>query len=134
MDQIPRPSDIALVLLGLWVVSKLIGTLRQRGNTTNLKGPASQHWLFGIQKYLMNSKDQSLEYEKWADEYGSAYMIPTPLFGQKLILADPKGITHFYSRETFGYVQTELGHASLENFVSVSSASSLVLSSANMFV
>lgn len=123
MISTPKLSDIALILLGLWVVSKLVGTLRQRTKTTKLMGPASQHWLMGVQKYLMNSKDQSLEYEKWADEYGSAYTIPTPLWGQKLVLADPKGIAHFYSRETFGYVQSEMGHTFLKNFVSVSSAS-----------
>jgi len=53
-------------------------------------------------------------YERWATEYGVAYMIPSVLGQTRVVLYDPRAIAHFYARETWIYVQTPLSLALLE--------------------
>ncbi|OJA14524.1 hypothetical protein AZE42_12948 [Rhizopogon vesiculosus] len=56
-------------------------------------------------------------YERWAEEYGVAYNIPTILGRSAIVLCDPKAIAHFYARETWTYVHTPLSLTSLEDLV-----------------
>jgi len=89
-----------------------------RDSTTPLKGPASRSILFGMYRYLNFSVDSAAMYEQWANEYGPAYKVPGGFGSYKIMIVDPKANAHFYSRETFGYVQTELSRIFIENLVS----------------
>ncbi|EIW62267.1 cytochrome P450 [Trametes versicolor FP-101664 SS1] len=62
-----------------------------------------------------NAIDTSNLYEVWADKYGSVFSVPAPLGGTRVVLTDPKAIAHFYTHETFTYVQTKLARVAIEN-------------------
>ncbi|KAF7969717.1 hypothetical protein HWV62_26120 [Athelia sp. TMB] len=50
--------------------------------------------------------DPSPFFEQWAREYGSVFRVPTAMGQNQLVLCDPKAISHLYSKETYGFVQT----------------------------
>ncbi|KAJ7128475.1 cytochrome P450 [Mycena epipterygia] len=77
-----------------------------RPRTTALKGPSSNNFLFGMMPYLMKAPDVGAVYEEWAAEYGSVFSIPSILSSRRLVLTDPKAIIHYFTKETYGYVQT----------------------------
>jgi cytochrome P450 len=56
-------------------------------------------------------------YERWAAEYGVAYMIPSVLGQTRIVLCDPRAIAHFYARETWTYVQTPVSLAVVETSI-----------------
>ncbi|OBZ66782.1 GDP-L-fucose synthase [Grifola frondosa] len=103
--------------LVLWVLSKVFQTLRIRFRTTPLKGPPNPSLLLGIGRFLTNAPNSSDIFEAWAEQYGLAYHIPAPLGGTRVVLCDPKAILHFYSLETFTYVQTALARIAIEAMV-----------------
>ncbi|OBZ71958.1 hypothetical protein A0H81_08151 [Grifola frondosa] len=91
--------------LVLWVLSKVFQTLRIRFHSTALKGPPNPSLLSGIGTLLINAPDSSDIFEAWAEQYGLVYSIPAPLGATRVVLCDPKALLHFYSLETFTYIQ-----------------------------
>ncbi|TFK65852.1 cytochrome P450 [Pluteus cervinus] len=79
-----------------------------------LQGPASESWLFGLHQYISNSPDVGAMHEQWAEEYGPAFIIPGLFGSKKVMIRDPKAVAHFYSKETYGYVQTRLAKVFIE--------------------
>ena len=61
--------------------------------------------------------DSGALYEGWAKEYGPVYQIPAPFGGRRVILTDPKAISHFYSKESSTYVQNKFMRRSIESLV-----------------
>ena len=121
MSQLPfNLSFIKLSLIGLalWLGLQVFNFLRIRFKTTYLSGPQSQSLVFGVSRKLTESGDASLVYEKWAEEYGPVYQIPHVAGARRTILCDPKAISHFYSLETWTYVQPALSKRFMENLVS----------------
>lgn len=111
-------SDAVIYLLCLWLFLKVVRVWfsKWRGvRTTSLRGPASESILFGLSRVIRESEDASLLSEQWAREYGCAYRVPTALGSSRILLMDPKAVAHFYSKETFGYVQTPLARVFIEN-------------------
>ncbi|KAG2144209.1 cytochrome P450 [Suillus clintonianus] len=108
----------ALNLVGsfaaLWAFVKVLGVLRWRFKTTQLRGPPSTSLVYGVSRDLSTSPDSGTMYEHWAEEYGVAYMIPSVLGQTKIILCDPRAIAHFFARETWTYVKTPLALALTE--------------------
>jgi hypothetical protein len=84
---------------------------------TPLKGPPSKNFLFGWVPYLMRVPDIGVVYEEWAHEYGSVFSVPTGLGGRKVVLTDPKALTHFSAKETYGYVHSPQVKRSVERFI-----------------
>ncbi|OCB92139.1 cytochrome P450 [Sanghuangporus baumii] len=115
--------DVFLLVVGSWTLYKFTQAVRLRVKTTKLKGPPSSSWIFGVTKELSNvtkevSKgDSGALYEQWAKEYGPVYQIPTPLGGRRTILTDPKAVAHFYSKETFTYVQSNFSKRLIESLL-----------------
>ncbi|KAG6852669.1 hypothetical protein C0991_010037 [Blastosporella zonata] len=113
-----RVTDIAAYSLGAWFVYKLLKftfSARSRGvQTSPLRGPPSPSLLFGLSRVIRNAEDVSVLTEQWANEYGSAFRVPIALGSGRIVIIDPKAVTHFYSKETFGYVQTPLARVFIE--------------------
>lgn len=115
------PWDILYCVAAVGIVFRLLkfATASLRGvRTTSLRGPASKSILFGVNHYLNFSPDSAAVYEQWANEYGPAFKVPGGFGSYKIMILDPKANAHFYSKETFGYVQTELSRVFIENLVS----------------
>jgi hypothetical protein len=105
--------------VGVFFLLAKLGVARSRGiQTTSLRGPASKSFLFGMYSYLSFSEDSAAIYEQWANEYGPVYKVPGGFGSHKIMIVDPKANAHFYSKETFGYVQTGLSRVFIENLVS----------------
>ncbi|KAJ6544252.1 cytochrome P450 [Mycena capillaripes] len=97
-----------LILLGLWICSKLFLYVWRRGSeTTKLCGPPSTNRILGLETFLLQSPDISLSYEEWAARYGPVYEVPLAFGRKKVVLTDPKAVTHFYSSERVVYTKTE---------------------------
>jgi hypothetical protein len=86
--------------------------------TTPLRGPRNPSFIFGHYRHVQEQNAPELVYEQWAAEYGPAYQIAGPLGSKRIVICDPKANAHFYSRETYGYVQMKLAHVFIENLVS----------------
>jgi hypothetical protein len=116
--------DVLYYLGALWIVTKLYmaGVARWRGGvqTTPLQGPPNKSFIFGLYRYINESEDPGALYEGWAAQYGPAFKVPGGFGSSKIMICDPKANTHFYSKETFGYVQTQLARVFIENLVSYS--------------
>ncbi|KAF5371478.1 hypothetical protein D9615_009620 [Tricholomella constricta] len=110
--------DIVTYGLALWLLSKLykFALSGRRGvQTTPLRGPKSESFLFGLSRVVRESEDASILSEQWANEYGSVYRVPIALGPSRIVIVDPKAAAHFYSKETFVYVQTPLARRFIEN-------------------
>lgn len=106
-----------ILVLSLWALNGVVRTARRRGISTPLRGPKSKNLIWGLTAYIHQSSDSGEVYEKWADEYGPAYLVPAELGSKRVILCDAKAIAHFFSRETIEYVQTSLSKITLELLV-----------------
>lgn len=99
-------TDICLFLVAVFLIYKV--STNRKSIATELRGPPSRSWLFGLANVIRNSEDVGLMYEQWSAEYGSVYTISGFLGQQKLVLCDPKAVAHFYSREAVVYVKTPI--------------------------
>ncbi|KAG2095863.1 cytochrome P450 [Suillus cothurnatus] len=79
---------------------------RQRKRTTRIRGPQSPSWLFGFANTVNSAAIITELYEHWAREYGPVYKVPHVLGLSKVVLWDPKAISHFFARDTWSYNQT----------------------------
>lgn len=112
--------DLFLLAVGSWTVYKLSKAVRMRVKTTKLNGPQSWNWLFGVTMNV-HKGDSGDIHEQWAKEYGPVYQIPVAFGGRRTILTDPKAIAHFYSKETFTYINSDFSKQMISNLVSINS-------------
>jgi hypothetical protein len=106
--------NVTCSFVALWAFVKILRALRWRLKTTQLRGPPRTSFIYGVSHDLTSSQDNAGMYERWATEYGVAYMIPSVLGQTRIVLCDPRAIAHFYARETWTYVQTPLFLVHLE--------------------
>ncbi|KAJ7167917.1 cytochrome P450 [Mycena filopes] len=96
------------VLLGLWICTKLfLRVWRRDSHTTKLAGPPSPNRFLGLMREISQASDSSAMYEEWAARYGAVFQIPAELGRKKIVLTDPKAVTHFYSSERAVYVKAD---------------------------
>ncbi|KAG2098923.1 cytochrome P450 [Suillus discolor] len=96
-------TRIAVVILALFYPLQVY---RRQQRTTHIRGPQSPGWVFGFAKIMLDSTATTELYERWAKEYGPVYKVPG-IFGQsRVVLWDPKAISHFFARDTWLYNQT----------------------------
>ncbi|KAG2125599.1 cytochrome P450 [Suillus cothurnatus] len=100
--------NIGCAFAALWAFVKVLRALRWRLKTTQLRGPPRTSLIYGVSHDLASSQDSGGMYERWATEYGVAYMIPSVLGQTRIVLCDTRAIAHFYARETWTYVRTPL--------------------------
>lgn len=111
-----RVLDVLLLLVTSWTLFKFVQAMRKRVVTTKLNGPTSSNWLFGVAMDVFYGDSGDL-FEKWAKEYGPVYQVPASL-GEKLtVLTDPRAIAHFYSKETYTYVNSDFVKKMIDNMV-----------------
>ncbi|OAX33594.1 cytochrome P450 [Rhizopogon vinicolor AM-OR11-026] len=126
----PTPSDIPLapvrsvnafdaacILAALWALVRVLRVARWRMKTTRLRGPPSTSIIYGVSRDIIVSTNTNAMYERWAEEYGVAYVIPTVLGSSAIVLCDPKAIAHFYARETWTYVLTPFASRLLKGVI-----------------
>jgi hypothetical protein len=106
-------------IAAFYILLKATQATRRRLKITSLCGPPNPSFLYGVGKTLRESPDQGALFEKWAEEYGVVYEIPSTLGVRRIVLCDPKAIAHFSTRETWTYISTPLGRALVENMVSL---------------
>ena len=94
--------DFLLLAGGAWILLRLVQAVRTRVRTTMLNGPPSSNLLFGVLLDVINGDSGAL-YEQWAKKHGAVFQIPAPLGERRTVLADPRAIAHFYSKDTFTY-------------------------------
>ncbi|KAG1842982.1 cytochrome P450 [Suillus subalutaceus] len=109
--------NVAGSFVALWAFIRVLRVRRWRLKTTQLRGPPRTSFIYGVSHDLASSEDSGGMYERWATEYGVAYMIPSVLGQTRIVLCDPRAIAHFYARETWTYVQTPLSLAFLETSI-----------------
>ncbi|KAG2127115.1 cytochrome P450 [Suillus clintonianus] len=91
-----------LILTSLY----LLQVYRRNQRMTRIRGPQSPSWVFGLSKTLLDSIATTELYERWAVEYGPVYRVPIALGESRVILWDPKAVSHFFARDTASYEQT----------------------------
>ncbi|KAI6044115.1 cytochrome P450 [Pisolithus marmoratus] len=112
-----RSTSILSVLIGfagVLVLRSIVHALRRKLKTTSLRGPPGTHPIFGASKDLFEAPDTGEIFETWAEEYGAAYEVPTSFGGKKIMLCDPRALSHYYARETWTYVLTDSTRVFLE--------------------
>jgi hypothetical protein len=109
--------NVACSFAALWTFVKVMRALRWRFRTTQLRGPPRTSFVYGVSNDLVSSKDSTMMYEGWTQEYGVVYMIPSVLGQTQIVLNDPRAIAHFCARESWTYVQTPLALTLTETLV-----------------
>ncbi|KAH0839443.1 cytochrome P450 [Lanmaoa asiatica] len=112
-----RFVDVVYILGAFYSVLKVVQITRRRLKTTALRGPPNPSFVWGVGKTLLTSRDSGAVYEKWAEEYGWVYKVPSALGGTRIVLCDPKAIAHLYGGEPWTYILTPFGKIITENFV-----------------
>lgn len=90
---------------------------RKTKRFTKLRGPRNSSFIFGLYRYIQEQEDSGAVYENWSREYGPAFTVSGPFGSKRIVICDPKANSHFYSRETYGYVQPKLARVFIENLV-----------------
>ncbi|KAI6000267.1 cytochrome P450 [Pisolithus marmoratus] len=95
-----RSTSILSILAGIagvLVLRSTVRALRRKLKTTSLRGPPGTHPIFGASKDLFEAPDTGEIFETWAEEYGAAYEVPTSFGGKKIMLCDPRALSHYYA-------------------------------------
>ncbi|KAG1836274.1 cytochrome P450, partial [Suillus subalutaceus] len=113
----PLPGSTTRISVLVLASLYLLQVYRQKQRTTRIRGPQSPGWVFGFAKILLDSTATTELYERWAREYGPVCKVPD-IFGQsKVILWDPKAISHFFARDTWLYNQPPFNKIALQTAI-----------------
>lgn len=113
-------THIVLPFAIVWLLFVVFKKQFARNKTTLLNGPDNPSILFGLYRHINESEDPGALYEEWALKYGPAFRVPGGFGSSRILICDPRANAHFYSKETFGYVQTKLSRVFIENLVRIS--------------
>lgn len=113
----PLMGSTACVSVLIPVSLYLLQVYRQRKRATRIRGPQSPSWLFGFANTVNSAAIITELYEHWAREYGPVYKVPHVLGLSRVILWDPKAISHFFARDTWLYNQTPFNKAAVRTIV-----------------
>jgi hypothetical protein len=113
-------TNVVLPFAIVWLLFVVLKKQFAGNKTTPLNGPDNPSFLFGLYRRINESEDPGALYEEWALKYGPAFRVPGGFGSSRILICDPRANAHFYSKETFGYVQTKLSRVFIENLVSIS--------------
>ncbi|KAH8797996.1 cytochrome P450 [Flagelloscypha sp. PMI_526] len=106
-----------IVFLGYSIGSWYLSRRRRFQVTTPLNGPERLHPIWGWTQAIIKTDYSAEMYEDWVKEFGSVVGVPTVLWNQKIILADPKAVTHFYANDPTIYGQSGLAKVFIANLL-----------------
>ncbi|KAH8831754.1 cytochrome P450 [Flagelloscypha sp. PMI_526] len=95
------------VFLAYSVSSWFLGRRRRIRVATALRGPKPLHPIWGWTQEIIKTDHSAEMYEGWVKEFGSVVGVPTLLWNQRILLADPKAVAHFYAHDASVYVQNK---------------------------
>jgi hypothetical protein len=98
-----------------------------RRRSTRLRGPPSTNIFFGCIRELIDCLDPGVYHDKWIQEYGTVYEIPTALGGIDIEIGDPKAVAAFCAKDTVVYNQLELNRVFVTEFVSLCNSFTAVM-------
>ena len=81
---------------------------RRRSRSTQLRGPPSNSFIFGVSRQMFESPDIGALHDEWEKTYGPVYQLTSTLNSKLLVLGDPKAVAHFFAKDTSTYHQTQL--------------------------
>ncbi|KAG1741245.1 cytochrome P450 [Suillus lakei] len=113
----PLTSSTTRVSVLVLAFLYLLQVYRRRQRMTRIRGPQSPSWLFGFAKTVTTTATITELYENWAIEYGPVYKLPHALGQSRVILWDPKAISHFFARDTWLYNQTPFNEIAVRTIV-----------------
>ncbi|KAI5998243.1 cytochrome P450 [Pisolithus albus] len=96
----------AAAIATIWALRRALRVAQRTFRTTRLRGPPRTNLAFGVSRQIIESADAAALYEAWAGKYGAVYEVPTTLGGRKIMISDPRALTHYFSKETWSYVLT----------------------------
>jgi hypothetical protein len=118
------PGFYTYVVLPFAIVLLLFVVLKKqfaRNEMTPLNGPDNPSILFGLHRSInFESEDSGALYEEWALKYGPAFRVPGGFGSSRILICDPRANAHFYSKDTFGYIQTKVDRVFIEILVGIS--------------
>ncbi|KAJ6562400.1 hypothetical protein B0H19DRAFT_1259975 [Mycena capillaripes] len=68
-----------------------------------LQGPPSPSFVFGHTKQILESRNPAELYDRWAQTYGSVYQIRGPLGTVRLVVCDPRALSHMLALDSRKY-------------------------------
>ncbi|KAJ7573406.1 cytochrome P450 [Mycena floridula] len=121
MALVSQLTTFNLFALGIssWILVKLVRKFIQGSYGTPLRGPTdSPSFLYGYQAQILESEIESGKlYQGWAAQYGRVFSIPWAMGKERIILMDPKAISHFFARGETGYTQPGADRQALTNLI-----------------
>ena len=114
---------VSLLLVVAWLSYVVLGKIAtsRSDKTTGLNGPENPSLLFGLYRQISEAEDPGVLFENWSLQYGPAFRIPGGFGSSRIVICDARANAHFYSKETFCYVQTKLSRVFIENLVGLCS-------------
>ena len=113
---IVRVADALLLAAGSYVLYNFFQTFHRRAKTTKLSGPPSNNWLLGLLRSILQG-DAAALYEEWAKEHGTVFSVPGTFGSRRIVITDPKAVSHFYANETYTYLQSDIAKRFIESLV-----------------
>jgi len=107
-----------LAVLVALVFNRLLQSLVYRYKTTRLNGPTAESKVFGIARTISQSLDPGSLYESWVEKYGSVFRVHGPFHTERIVLCDPRAVTHVCALDVARYSQTPTNARLLSNIVS----------------
>ncbi|KZT22679.1 cytochrome P450 [Neolentinus lepideus HHB14362 ss-1] len=111
------PRALLLYAGILLVLYRTIFMPRQKTKNTPLNGPPRRSLLWRIRNYMAHTTELQDLAELWIAEYGPVFQLPGLFCSQQVMLADPKALSHYYSKETTTYIKTTYFRLALEKIV-----------------
>ncbi|KAG8214369.1 cytochrome P450 [Butyriboletus roseoflavus] len=109
--------DAAVACTAVSTLLRWLRTPRRQVHTTQLRGPPSESFLYGVDKHILDAENSGDVYETWAQEYGPVYAIPSIWGNKRIVLNDPKAIAHFYSKDTWTYIHIPIHRKTIANLL-----------------
>ncbi|KAJ7434801.1 cytochrome P450 [Mycena galericulata] len=85
-----------LIAIAIYWIIRYVRTVR-------FQGPPSPSFVFGHTKQITESRNPAELYEQWAQTYGSVYQVRGPLGTTRLVICDPRALSHVLALDSWKY-------------------------------
>ncbi|KAJ7186220.1 cytochrome P450 [Mycena pura] len=104
-------------LLNAFYVAAAIAVYRaiKYWRIVRLQGPPSPSFIFGHTQEISESRSPAELYERWAQQYGSMYEIRGPLGSRRLVICDPRALSHVLALDSWKYSHPPLARLQISS-------------------